>query len=384
MAFTVVYLLRMFSSEPIEAPNGDLAGEYMELLTLLYSEYQQFGVEVARRTWDDSQRGRYPAVAGAMAAYARNRKKLYSISDLRGLPPVGYLYQDMIVKGGYNVIYGAPNCGKTFWALAAAAEIAQTHRVIYIAGEGEAGFDGRISALTHYHEMDEGRLNINFGVSPLSLLDEYDTSLWIEELRSNPPTLIVIDTLARAMVGADENSAKDMGIVNCHVDRLRHELGSAVLLVHHTGHSEGHERGSSALRGAVDMMLELKDRGNSIELKCIKAKYGEQFEKRHYRLVPVVLDDGRSEAVLVPSEPPSGFSENELKILAYLATAYSGAPTAEILKALQLDDRTFQKARARLEQNDHVSHAGKGQPYYISPKGRVALKNAQGNDAAAA
>ena len=48
------------------------------------------------------------------------------------------------------------------------------------------------------------------------------------------PVLIVLDTLARLMVGADENIAKDMGLAIAGIDRLRQETRATVLVIHHT------------------------------------------------------------------------------------------------------------------------------------------------------
>ena len=50
-----------------------------------------------------------------------------------------------------------------------------------------------------------------------------------------PVRMIVVDTLARAMPGSDENGAKDMGLVVEQCDRLRDAFQCLTLLVHHTG-----------------------------------------------------------------------------------------------------------------------------------------------------
>ena len=67
------------------------------------------------------------------------------------------------------------------------------------------------------------------------------------------PQLIVIDTLARSMGAADENSTKEMGAAIRAIDECREAYDCTVLAVHHTGHSNKERaRGSSALLGAVD------------------------------------------------------------------------------------------------------------------------------------
>jgi AAA domain/Domain of unknown function (DUF3854) len=85
------------------------------------------------------------------------------------------------------------------------------------------------------------------------------------------PDLVVIDPLARFMVG-DENSTRDMGIVVAALDLLIQTYRVAIVLVHHTAKPSadgsrdgGHRlRGSSALFAAADAVLlldKVKDGG---------------------------------------------------------------------------------------------------------------------------
>ena len=71
---------------------------------------------------------------------------------------------------------------------------------------------------------------------------------------------IFVDTVARALPGSDENSATDMGAFVDACDRIRHHTGSAVIGVQHSGKdiSRG-MRGSSALLGAVDTSIDVKN-----------------------------------------------------------------------------------------------------------------------------
>jgi hypothetical protein len=68
--------------------------------------------------------------------------------------------------------------------------------------------------------------------------------------------LVVIDTLASAIAGADENSFANMSKVIEGIHRIKAETGSAVLLVHHSGKDGGRgERGHSSLRAAADTVI---------------------------------------------------------------------------------------------------------------------------------
>ncbi len=85
-----------------------------------------------------------------------------------------------------------------------------------------------------------------------------------------------MDTLARCS-SAEENSATEVGQVIRTLDSLRHALaGCTILVVHHTGKdlSKG-ERGSSALRGAMDTLIKLDGDGT---VKFDKQKDSEPLE----------------------------------------------------------------------------------------------------------
>ena len=68
------------------------------------------------------------------------------------------------------------------------------------------------------------------------------------------PSLVVIDTFARSIVGADENSAKDVGQVVAHLDMIRCAASSCVLVVHHAGKDK--TAGSAWLDGAARSALD--------------------------------------------------------------------------------------------------------------------------------
>jgi RecA-family ATPase len=70
--------------------------------------------------------------------------------------------------------------------------------------------------------------------------------------------LIVVDTVARAMGGANENASEDMARLVAAFDRIRDETGAHVLGIHHSGKDSGKgARGHSSLRAAVDTEVEV-------------------------------------------------------------------------------------------------------------------------------
>ena len=124
-----------------------------------------------------------------------------------------------------------------------------------------------------------------FGGVP-NLADDGDPNSVVEivkgyQARGLPfPQVIVVDTLARATPGNDENSSRDAGLVINALDYLK-EQGCSVIVVHHTGKDGTSERGSSALRGAVDALYKVvkdKDKpGSDPQLTAEKVKDAEEF-----------------------------------------------------------------------------------------------------------
>ncbi len=104
-----------------------------------------------------------------------------------------------------------------------------------------------------------------------------------------PLDVLIIDTLHTATVAADENSAQHMGKV-LHSCRLAaNNLGCAVILVHHTNKSGSIERGSSALRGAMDFMIKIEkpsETATHAVMSCEKLKDGEEWKSQSFSLQP--------------------------------------------------------------------------------------------------
>jgi RecA-family ATPase len=62
--------------------------------------------------------------------------------------------------------------------------------------------------------------------------------------------LVVVDTVARVLPGAEENASKEMGLFVVACDAIRETCGVAVIGVHHSGKDEDRGmRGSSSLGG---------------------------------------------------------------------------------------------------------------------------------------
>jgi hypothetical protein len=184
--------------------------------------------------------------------------------------------QDLLVENSSVVVYGDSNTGKTFWLvdlmLHVAAGAAWNGRaveqgaVIYCVLEGGHVFRNRIKAWKITHP--DAR-NIPFAViqSGINMLDpKADVPELIEAIKAAAETVnmpvkaIVIDTLARAMAGGNENAPDDMGALVMNMDAVRAATGAALIFVHHCGKDQAKgARGHSSLRAALDTEIEVTE-----------------------------------------------------------------------------------------------------------------------------
>jgi len=242
----------------------------------------------------------------------------FQVAERGALP---WLVKDILPSGGLAFLYGPPGVGKTFIALDLAFSVAtgrpwQGHEtrhgtVVYIAAEGTQGMAQRINAWKGAHGVGQPT-QVYFLETPVQLHNEDQVQRLVTELKqqvaSDTLALIVVDTMARCFVGGDENSARDAGKFLRGAKTLQSALGAAVVVVHHTTKSGEAERGSSALRGAADTMIEVtQGAATGIRIACDKQKDAPAFADLRLKLEPweascvlEPLDDSESTECLSP------------------------------------------------------------------------------------
>ncbi len=200
------------------------------------------------------------------------------------IPPIEYLVDGMISRKTITLWTGSDGTAKTFLIQNMAVAVAtggqflgrrcQRAPVLYLDYENPS-FAVR------------ERLDLMAGGSIAGL------KVWGTWLEQQPPQignelmltiaketkpLIIVDPFRYAH-GAEENDSTEMMAV---MQMLRYcaAAGGAVIIVHHPAKSEGSMgRGSSAIKGAVDVafLQELSDESGLITLKCSKNRFGERM-----------------------------------------------------------------------------------------------------------
>jgi len=306
--------------------------------------------------------------------------QLIDAEELIRRPPPAWAVAGVIPAAGTIVLFGKPGSGKSFTALDWGSCTAmglpwQGHHVqqgpvVYIAAEGVGGLGARVAAWKAAFGVDE-ITGITFYPGAVNLLDAERRAALVEVMRRRKPAMLIIDTLARSMTGGDENSARDVGLVIAAADACHAEVPPlTILIVHHMDKSGSTYRGSSALEGAAETMVECTDDDGLMKLSCEKQKDAAGFPPIRLRRVIVDLADGRSSCVLrAPSTEnlTEKLADSRRLLIGEFLTHFSatGASRAQLKLVSKLTEPTFYRALNDLLKVGALVNSGTDkQPFY--------------------
>lgn len=330
------------------------------------------------------------AAADAAKEQRESTFTLLDIDELEAMPSPVYIVEDLLTETGFAVLYGDPGSGKSFVALDIALRLAHgmdwhgkaTKRtgVLYIAGEGHAGLGKRVKGWRREHAM-EG-IDAPFLLLPeaVQMLEDGDVAKLLRtidvatERAGFAIGLTVIDTVSRALTGADENSQDSMSkfVHSCAI--VQRHIQGAALGVHHTGKdaSKG-MRGSTVLIGACDTSIRCE--GDLQEFKTVtltveKQKDGEQLPPLRMGMKEIEWSAGLAKPVttLVPlvseAETPS------------FEPMKKGLSKAQSLQVLEDCNKRF-AAKSPMTNSPRMAGEGRYLPRIISKKYDIGFDDAK-------
>lgn len=300
-------------------------------------------------------------------------------SALRNLPEPEPLIDNILDQGTTALLYGKWGTAKTFTALDWAACVATSRswqgrtavqrKVLYVAGEGAFGFRGRTEAWEVGWHTKIGDDSLHILPFPVNLTRPLDVANLAALIAWGGYSFIVLDTLARCMVGADENSAKDCGVVVDSMTRLlNHTPGGrgVVLGVHHAGKDGKTLRGSSAFEGGVDTVYFTSRDGATLILDREKRKDGPEADRHELRLAPI---DGTGSCVIeLHSGTATTSRAKQLSCTYDTHFATTGATGADLREVSGMEKTTFYRALSDLLKDGHLVNIGTDKrPFYKKP-----------------
>ncbi|TDO16930.1 AAA domain-containing protein [Mycobacterium sp. BK086] len=303
---------------------------------------------------------------------------LLSRSALTSLPDPEPLIDNVLDHGTVGLLYGMWGSGKSFIAQDWAASTAtgrswqnrptEQTRTLYIAAEGAFGLKARLSAweIGWQTTIPDGSLDIL--PRPVNLTHYAETNELAALIDWNGYGLVVIDTLARCMVGADENSARDCGQVVDALTRLRERTPSGrgvIIAVHHSGKDGKTFRGSSAFEAGADTVYSVTRDGDdgSIILNREKRKDGPQHDTHTLKLDPI--PGSGSCAISVSS--PVRHQHRADALLSHFQShfAATGATATQLSETCELSRATFFRALNDLtKRGDLINTGTDARPFY--------------------
>lgn len=285
---------------------------------------------------------------------------------LDAITPPEMLISDLLQRDSLAWLQGKPGSGKTFIGVDIAGSVATGQswhegravvrgRVLYVIAEGVHGLRPRVRAWEARNVVMRGVIFLPLAIQMLDRIDLGGLALRVAEIQ---PSLIILDTQARMSVGADENSARDMGLYVEALEQLRMASGACVLSVHHEGRGGDHMRGSTALEGAATTVMRVTKDGDALQLECVKQKESPEFETISLRLVPV-----ESSAIIFPFSRgnfSSVHSGSETAVMGILTGSFgqTGCSPSMLIEASGLPKTTVYRAMNALLARGSVRNVG--------------------------
>ena len=296
-------------------------------------------------------------------------------------PPPPWLVKDVLPQADLAMIYGESSSGKSFFALDMAFAIASGSmwrgehltaqgNVAWIAAEAAGSMRDRLRAAAQGYGFSLDHLPLYITGETPNLGDVSNVRALASAAQSVEPALVVVDTLAAASGGANENSGEDMSAILAACRVLHKATGALVLLIHHSGKDKAKgARGWSGLRAAMQTEIELTyDPARVVRgARVAKQRDGKDGIQMPFRLASVTVgafEDGeeRESCYVEPVEPRPPDDEPAEKVTAgamesavraSIAPGAGETPVADVLTGavLQFDEtpegsRDFRTAQA--------------------------------------
>lgn len=384
--YEIQYIKKALTQERIEAPDLSQVNGSRDVIISLYEAHRKGGSRAAGLAWQTIK-----TLRPDIAHYEQWERNWLYANELKSLTVPDYAHTDYpIYEASLNALVGPSGAGKSFVALDIAAKIATSERiagknVLYVAAEGLYGYSGRWEAWKQHYRRDSD--NLVFYKKAINLISKDETHKFIHEIRDeiSPEGLhfVIVDTVARCMVGGDENSTQDMSTFIDHCDTLIRELGCGVLVVHHTG-KDGRMRGSSALFGACDSVLFLSRNDAQITVANSldqggKNKHQQEQPNKYFNLLPVeveIQDELYESAVLIPADrmvqqTGDKVSNTQRLILETIEGYQKGLTAKAIQEATNIAQATVYRQLKNLLKIQYVGFEDPN--YLITDAGLVAL-----------
>ncbi len=212
------------------------------------------------------------------------RFPLLSVSDAEKIEQkFDWIIEPLFSRGSLSVVVGASGSLKTYTMLHSGLCVAagknwlgfRTKQVPVLYVDEESGKERISYRIRQIIKGESLPSDFPFMFSPMPRLDfSQDNSIILlrDQIVKHKFRFVIIDSMVDVIGDADENSANAINPVLMGLSQLAKETKTAIVLIHHTG-KDNKYRGTSAIPGAVDLMLYVKKSQEKIlSFSTIKAR----------------------------------------------------------------------------------------------------------------
>jgi hypothetical protein len=233
-------------------------------------------------------------ISGNIDYEAASEDYAYSASEiLIEEPEPTWIVDGIISDQMMSIFWGDSGCGKTWVCLDMIICVSigadwigkktiQSNALIIDEESGKRRLKKRIRRIMEGHDAG---IDSPFYFRTMKRMDIRD-KIQLEDLKffikEKNIKLVLIDALMEIIPGADENATKEMNPPLMNLRELIEQTGVSIVIIHHAGKLESSSfRGSSAIKGAVDLMIKItkeKEDNNKIKMETTKVRDVENFK----------------------------------------------------------------------------------------------------------
>ncbi len=204
---------------------------------------------------------------------------------LQPQPPIDWIVENLVSAGSVNIFYGEGGSKKT-WALLDMAvcvangeewvgfKTCKSNVLIIDEESGRRRILRRLGDVARGHNADEQTPVHVISLAGFDLGDKDWITALMTQIVTTSSRLIIIDALADVMPGRDENLVKDVQPIFLALRQIAEIMQVAIIIIHHANKGKGDYRGSTAIKGALDLLMQVESDPKSelIAFKTTKAR----------------------------------------------------------------------------------------------------------------
>lgn len=194
-------------------------------------------------------------------------------------PPIEWIIDDLVASETLAMFYGDAGCGKTWLLLYAMVCIAtgqefvgkKTKQGAVLLIDEESGkhrLSRRFQKIAANLEAGKDTPVFSISMKGVDLKDFSIMQSLLEFICENNIKLIVLDALMDLIPGADENSVKEVQPAFQNCKKIIEQTGATFVFIHHSKKDGKNFRGTSSIKGAVDLMVNV-DKSQSSDIMKI-------------------------------------------------------------------------------------------------------------------